>query len=279
MLVKKAIDFFVFSSLFIAVCAVSMVYQTYHLYHLPLFYDFFFFVFFGTLCSYNFHWYLTTNVKSSSLKEQWAIAHKHIHLSFLIIGAVGAAYFLYKLRQYWFWLLVSSFITFLYSAPKVPYYPFIQLRKIAVAKTFFLSLVWMHITTTLPLLLAGVHWTTEHLLFAANRFFLIYPICILFDLRDREQDKLEGIKSLITYLNENSIDLLFWGCILIFFITSVALYFSNFSITVITALTLPGIILACMYYPAKKSSSDYLYYFVLDGLMMFSALLLLIFQF
>jgi hypothetical protein len=42
---------------------------------------------------------------------------------------------------------------------------------------------------------------------------------------------------------------------------------------------LPGIILYFLYPRAKKSDSDYLYYFILDGLMMLSALLMAIGKF
>jgi hypothetical protein len=41
-------------------------------------------------------------------------------------------------------------------------------------------------------------------------------------------------------------------------------------------LIIPGIILFSIYNRAKHSISDYLYYFVLDGLMMLSALLMAI---
>jgi hypothetical protein len=48
--------------------------------------------------------------------------------------------------------------------------------------------------------------------------------------------------------------------------------------TVLTVLLiiLPGTILFFLFQPAKKSDSDYLYYFVLDGLMMLSAILMAI---
>src|SRR5579875_2420171 len=129
-----------------AVCAVVMVWQSYYLFHLPLFYAFTGFVFFGTLCSYNFHWFLTPYIPATSARVLWSVRFKWLHLLLYIVGAVGAAYFLYQLRQYWQWLLFTAFLTFLYSAPKVPITPFIQLRKIAVAKTLFLAFAWTHIT-------------------------------------------------------------------------------------------------------------------------------------
>jgi hypothetical protein len=117
----------------------------------------------------------------------------------------------------WEWLLATAFITFLYSAPKIPFPPFNHLKKIAVGKTIFLSLVWTHTTAILPLVLSNVHWQDQHFLFVINRFFLIYPICILFDYRDREEDKREGIKSMITHFSEKGIKALFYSSLLIFF--------------------------------------------------------------
>lgn len=276
---KKLFDFFVFSSLFIAVCAVIMVYQTEYLFHLPLLYPLLGFVFFGTLCSYSFHWYLTPSLPSHSLRVQWAQRHKSLHLALFFISGIASAVFLYQLRQHWLWLLASAFITFLYSAPKVPFYPFLHLRKIAMAKTLFLAFVWTHITALLPILISDAPFTGAHTVFVLNRFFLIYPICILFDFRDREQDKTEGIKSLITSLEEKYIDMIFWGCLIVFLLTTIGLYLYHFSLPILLILLLPGIILALLYYPSKKSFSDYLYNFVLDGLMALSGLLLLIFPF
>jgi hypothetical protein len=45
------------------------------------------------------------------------------------------------------------------------------------------------------------------------------------------------------------------------------------------ALLIPGVIVALLYKYAKKTATDYFYYFFLDGLMMFSAVLLYIFSF
>jgi hypothetical protein len=43
-------------------------------------------------------------------------------------------------------------------------------------------------------------------------------------------------------------------------------------------LLVPGVIVLLLYNYAKRNFSDYLYYFILDGLMMLSALLMLVFR-
>ena len=276
---KKAADFFLFTSFFVAFCAVCMVYQTYYLFKVEPYTNFIFFLFFGSICSYNFHWYLTPGIYGSSYKTQWSIRHKKIHLILFIIGLIGAGWFCFQLLQHWEWLLATAFITFLYSAPKIPYAPFNHLKKIAVGKTIFLALVWTHATAILPLVLSDVEWKNEHFIFAINRFFLIYPISILFDYRDRDNDRKEGIKSMITLFSEKKIGRLFYSSLAIFFMTTIALYFAGIQFIYCIALLIPGIILTFTYSYSKNKTSDYYYYFILDGLMMLSAVLLYIFSF
>jgi 4-hydroxybenzoate polyprenyltransferase len=270
---KSLFDFFLFSSLYIALCAVLMVHQTNHLMNLhyntsPLFY----FVFSSTICSYNFHWYLTPATATEKLRTAWTLHHKSLHLLLYIVGLAGSAWFAFRLIDHWFWLGGAVVLTFLYSAPKVPLKPFTQLRKIAIGKTIFLAFVWMYVTTFLPIIFSEGVLRTPHLLFCLSRLFLIYSICIIFDYRDRENDKKEGIRSVITYLNERGIDRLFSICIFLFFLATALLYWYNIRLTDVLLLLLPGAIVIGIYQYSKKHFSDYLYYFVLDGLMMLSAL-------
>ena len=276
---QSIFDLFLFSSTYIALCAVVMVVQTYYLFHFTPLTNFLPFVFFGSLCSYNFHWYLTPQDFGSSYKVQWSIKNKRLHLLLFVIGLIGSAWYLWQLLPYWQWLLATAFITFLYSAPKIPAKPFIHLRYIAIGKTIFLAFAWTHITAILPLMLSSIEWKPEHYLFAVNRFFFIYAICILFDYRDRTEDKKAGIKSLITAFEEREIDIIFWSSLLVFLFTTIALHFFAFPILHISALLVPAIIVALLYYRSKKDHSDYLYHFILDGLMMFSGILLFIFSF
>lgn len=203
--------------------------------------------------------------------------NKKQHLILFIGGLAGALVFACFLIDIWLWLGITSLFAFLYSAPKIQHPLFSSLRKIAVGKTIFLALAWTHVTALLPLII-HINLVTSHMLFIVNRFFFIYAICILFDYRDVHEDRKIGIKTLITSLDEKGIDTLFWSSMFVFAITTIFLY-NTLSLITIIALFVPGIVLALLYYPAKKNFSDYLYYFVLDGLMMMSAPLLLLIKF
>jgi 4-hydroxybenzoate polyprenyltransferase len=273
----KIFNFFVYSNLFIAACAVCMVNHTCALLlnkgpgvHLPAF------VFFATICSYSFHWYLTPSSQIPSLRTEWVNRNRKIYILFFFAGLIGSAVFFLYLLDYWPWLLISAITTFLYSAPKIPNKHFRALRKIALGKTIFLALVWTYVTVALPVVVNGNEWHPDFYLYAFSRFFLIYAICILFDYRDREDDKGAGIRSLITYLSEQSIIWLFIISLGIFFITTLLLLYHDYSVIMVVLLLIPGILTASLYNYARRHFSDMFYYFVLDGLMALSALLMLV---
>jgi 4-hydroxybenzoate polyprenyltransferase len=173
-------------------------------------------------------------------------------------------------------LILLAFITFLYSAPKIPH-PFFQaLRKVALGKTIFLALVWMNVTTLLPIIISGQPWRNDFTLFIIHRFFLIYAICILFDYRDKEDDKADGIHSLITYLTEKDVLKIFIFSLFVFAFSTILLYAYDHSILSLFILLIPGIIVASIYKYAINNFNDIFYYLVLDGLMAFSAFIMLI---
>lgn len=269
----RAFNFFIFSSIYIALCAMLMVTQTNKLLHLDYnFRQYLLFVFFSTLCSYNFHWYLTPLTPAEELRVRWTQQHKILHLLFFTAGLIGSCIYFFYFTSYFLWMSISVLLTFLYSAPKLPFRPFYLLRKIAIGKTIFLSFVWMYVTTFLPIIFSGKKWQANDILFCISRFFLIYSICIIFDYRDRENDKQEGIRSLITYLNNSGVKKLFNGSLLIFGISIFSLYFTGVTLPVTLLLLVPGVITLSLYNFATRNFSDYLYYFILDGLMMLSAL-------
>jgi 4-hydroxybenzoate polyprenyltransferase len=234
---------------------------------------FLWFVFFSTVCSYNFHWYFTPYTASENRRILWTQQHKRLHLLLIITGFIGSFLFFLQLTGYWFWICISAALTFLYSAPKLPFRFAYFLRRIAIGKTIFLAMVWTYVTSILPIILSGERWQAPHLIFSIGRFFFIYAICIIFDFRDREQDRRDGIKSMIIYFSEKGINILFYCCMIIFLITSIMLYSYGFSLTLIIAFLLPAFLVTGLFPYLKRNYSDYLYYFFLDGMMAFSALL------
>ncbi|RYF95062.1 MAG: hypothetical protein EOO02_23360 [Chitinophagaceae bacterium] len=146
-------------------------------------------------------------------------------------------------------------------------------KPVSIGKTIFLAMVWMYVTSALPVFLSDKSWTTSDILFCTSRFFFIYCICILFDYRDRDYDKQEGIRSMITYLDNKGVDILFFSSLVLFAITTLLLIPAGFSVTDTILILVPGIVMIPLYKIGKKNFSDYLYYIGLDGMMMLPAIL------
>jgi 4-hydroxybenzoate polyprenyltransferase len=274
---RQLFSFFIYSNLFIALCAILMIVQTFGLLldEWPPF-TFIAFAFFATLSSYSFHWWLTPDIDLPSERLSWLKRNKYVHLILFFASLPGAVYYGILLIDHWPWLLLAAFITFLYSAPKIPYPFFRILRKVALGKTIFLAFMWMYVTTVLPLQVSDRPWRPDFTLFAASRFFFIYAICIVFDYRDREYDRSIGIRSLITWLNEKSIFILFIASLVLFAVFTLLLLRYGFPFMTVGTLLLPGVITAILYKYVTKKFSDIVYYFVLDGLMALSAIITLL---
>lgn len=262
----------VFSNVFIALCAVLMSWQTAYLLGVSMPKALLPFVFFATLCSYSFHWFLSFDAEDNSGRILWLKKYRNLHLALLIISFFGVVVYAWPLLANWEWLLLSAFVTFLYSAPKIPHPLFRSLRKVAYGKTIFLALVWTWVTTMLPVALSDAHFTPAFWWLFIGRFFLIYAICILFDYRDRDYDRSIGIRSLITWLNERQIAGLFIFSLIIFLCSTLFLYHWLASVSLLVQMLVPGILTALTYTGAVRSRADMLYYAWLDGLMAFSSL-------
>jgi 4-hydroxybenzoate polyprenyltransferase len=271
-MLRSIFNFILFTSIYIAICALLMIWQTDQL--LDLHYPqnaFYLFVFFSTICSYNFHWYLTPGTYSASERIRWGDRHRTLMLLLCGIGIIGSLWFFWQLREHWLVLCGSAVLTFLYSAPKVPHPAFRWLSKIAIGKTLFLTFVWTYVTTLLPALVAGKFATLPLVFLTLHRFCLIYGICILFDYRDLESDKKEGIRSLITVLDIKNLNRLYYFTLLMAAVCAGLMGpFTTF--TAIISLMVPVVVTALLTHKAHQNDSDYLFYFVLDGCMALSAI-------
>jgi len=267
-----------FSNLFISLCAAIITLQTFYFFNHALNVHYLSFVFCGTLCSYNFHGLLCKNQFANTPKLNWNIRFRNIQVLFMIMGGILAGYYFLQLKAFWPWLIFSILLTFFYSAPLIEIPIFRNIKKLAVGKTAFIAISWTLVTCMLPLLFIKTHWDITEKLYVFSRFFFIYAICILFDYRDKESDKLQGIISLVTQLSQNGIRFMFFSAILISTI-STTIMLNGFSASYNFYFLLPLVILAAIFRFSIHTKSDYWYYFLLDSLMMLTGLLLIIFGF
>lgn len=276
-MLKRLFYFPVYSNLFIAACAVLMAWETCGRLHsnVPPG-SLSGFLFFSTLLSYSFHWYLTPAYTGNSSRVRWLQHYRPVHLAFFVAGLAGTIFYFIPMAGHWFWIAGGALATFLYSAPKLPYRFFRWLRSIAIGKTLFLAFMWTYATAVLPVLITDEPAPPGWLLFTLGRFLLLYPICILFDIRDREYDKKTGIRSLITILSEKQAGYIFWGSLTASAVCTLLLAGTITGLASAFSLLAPVVLTACLYNYARRHFSDLLYYLVLDGFMALSAILYLL---
>src|SRR5688572_24362296 len=88
------------------------------------------FIFFSTLSSYSFHWYLTPDIDLPSSRLYWLKRHRTTHIILFLTSLLGVGFYGMLLVEHWRWLLLAAFITFLYTAPKIPHPWLRSLRKV-----------------------------------------------------------------------------------------------------------------------------------------------------
>ena len=267
---RKILDTFIFTNFYIALAAVMMCYTSQRLFGLFFDKSLAIFVFFATLCSYSLHWFLTSNELKTS-RIIWTDNNRNLLKLLFITSATVTIVSFFYLFSLWKIILPLALLTFFYTAPKIPFRFFYFLKGFAVAKTFYLALVWFCVTVVLPFENAKIIWTDELFFFAANRFLLIVTISILFDYRDRYEDF--GIKNFITYFDEKKLNIAFYSNTFCFAFTCFLLK-NTFTYFEVFALALPFFVLANTFFISKKTKNDYWFYVVLDGVMMLSGIVL-----
>ena len=191
----------------------------------------------------------------------------------LAITTVFVFGYTYTLRNEIGYIAIGAVFTFLYSAPNIPWTPFIFLRRIAIGKTIFLAAVWTYVTGLLPMLARHTEITAKHMYYLGSRLFLVYAICVLFDLKDKVEDRTKGIKALPTVLSDNWIRFIYYLSLSFALICTVLMYVSGMGLSTFIFMLIPILICMFIYSYSIKIKQDLYYYVILDGLMMLSALL------
>lgn len=185
---KKLLNFFIYSNVLISGAALYIFIGTCSIFKIAVEKELYYFIFFATLASYSLHWYLTNEHHGE--RNQWNQAHKKT-IGALFIIAICNAIFLLSTHLYWAPAIAPIvFMTLLYTAPKFPHFFFQKLQGKALAKTFYLSFVWVYTTCYLPFLISKTAINNEGLFYILTKFDFFYIICLIFDYKDRHNDKL-----------------------------------------------------------------------------------------
>lgn len=279
---RQALDFLLFSNVFMALCAVAQALVTYKLlrakpdvYVLGL-------LFCATLAVYNFSILLSKPKqpqRSPYRRVRWFFLHNRLMISLTIVVVLSLLPLaIFMSTTSLFLLFFLGIISIAYNLPifKIEDRSF-GLRNIPGIKLFLIALVWSLSCVILPILELESHGTIavssrEATLLLAKRFLFIAALAIPFDLRDLFRDKRNDLKTIPVIVGEQKA-LLFCQLLLVLYLVLLFLFTnsldSNFLGLMFTVLLAGWLIFKSGY---KKN--EYYYFFYLDGILIMQYLIL-----
>lgn len=179
---KRLFDFYLNSSIHVALAVTAFTTITMFNLRLPLDVDLLLFVFFSTVIGYN----ITKYTGSHESPEAGTAPSKSI-IFFSLICVLPLLYFI--TTQPWFVILISGLmglITVSYS------WPFLwrrsNLRDITGLKIFVIAFVWTVVTVILPVLSDGLYVDRNLIVEFIQRFIFVLVLTLPFDIRDARFD-------------------------------------------------------------------------------------------
>ena len=277
MILKKSIEFILFSSLFIACCAVGLCIETNLLLHVALNTpSFYLFVLGATLLQYNLHYYLKLNAIKGSLRMAWSLRNKTAHLVLITVGVILILISLFSFHLHHFiFLLILGIIAFLYSFPALPFTQRKRIKDFGLLKISTLALLWTLVTVWFPVDQISVNGLSFQLVFF-RRFIFIFILCLLFDIRDVEVDFTENIRTMPVIIGIRSAYVLCYVLLAIFVLLTLVQFLyihekAQLFVMLISALATYFTIEYC-----KKNNSDFVYLACVDGMMLLQAVMVIL---
>jgi hypothetical protein len=267
----KWLHFILSHSFFIALCAVALCFQTALLLHIQLSVWLYEFIFFSTLCGYNFYWLLSAGAFTQK-SVVTVLKQRYTNVVVLVIAAVAMLLLLSKIRVLLPAISIGLLLTLLYAVPLLPFKQLQVTRKAGLLKTVLLAFTWAYVTVYLPYQqLPGGNLRVLILLFN-NRFLFMLMLCIIFDARDTAIDKIRGLQSLTTLLRPASVRLLMMVVFSLYIINGIIFNICFNEPMQLIALLITGAVTAVVFFFSLKKQGYLFYYFLVDGLMLFSSI-------
>ncbi len=267
----KWLQFILSHSIFISLCAVALCYQTFLLLHAPFNNYIYGLIFFATLSSYNFYWLISKYYFNHDIAVLLFLKRNFSNLLLFMFADFGLIYCIVKQPNIIPHILVAVVLTLLYSVPLWPVKALAFTRKAGFLKTVLLAFTWTYVTVIIPvqqsLFISNVSVT---LLFSA-RFLFMLMLCIIFDSRDILVDKIHSLRSLATDVSRGALKMIMLVVFSLYLICGLFLRYYFDDIPQIIAFLVTGGITLLVYTMSLRKQGYFFYYFLVDGLMLFSA--------
>ncbi len=266
---KKWIDFLLYSNLFISICAAAITAETYLLIHSDINWLYIIFVFFSTILLYAFPSLFFAEEAFSvnqSERHRWIIENRNTLIGFSVISSLVLAVTVFFFPLKFILLMIPNVVlAFAYFFPQT------RLRSITGLKAIIVAFVWTMVTYVYPFLLDNLS-LEKSLLGALERFLFLIPICIIFNVRDVEADRIAGVRTIpVIYGVKPSII----SCLISLLLFCAFVFFNRGFSAEAIALTASAIITGILILKSSPEKDDYFYSFWIDGMIILQAELII----
>jgi len=269
--IRNVLDFFLFSNIFIGLCAVAQAALTYHLIHAKCDKYVLGLLFCSTLALYNFSMFLSKPKhpeKSPFRRVRWIFANYRFMTTITLIAVVSIiplAFFLAPASQ-----VLMFFLGVIAVAYNLPLFTMNEkrfgLRNIPGLKLFLIALIWSLSCVLLPIIETGmpIH-ASDTLVLIAKRFLFVAAITVPFDIRDLYQDRSHDLKTIPVMLGEKKA-YLFCQVLLLIYISLLLLFTRGIDADFV-GITLTIFLTGWLIFKSNIRKNEYYYFFYLDGIM------------
>lgn len=181
---KLILDFYINSSIHVALAVYSLVKITAFYFNLSSNENLNYFIFFGTITGYNFVKYAgVAKLHHKSLTNNLKIIQLFSFICFLVM-----CFYAYLLPlNTLFFCIPFVLLTVLYAIPFLSGFHK-NLRQISYLKIVVVALVWAGFTVLIPVLDSGKEISLNLFLIALQRFLIVIVLILPFDIRDVKYD-------------------------------------------------------------------------------------------
>ncbi len=258
-------------SIFISLCAVALCLQTYLLLNIKPVKIVLMLVFSATLSSYNLYWLISKHYFNKEILR-FFLKKNISYLLICILAALAVFVCIYFIPHVIPFVATAVMLTLLYSLPLWPFRFAVFPGKVGFIKTLLLAFTWAFVTVMLPLKGSMLEITSNVFILFIARFSFMLMLCTIFDSRDVAIDRIHGLRSLATDVSRQKLNIFMGFVFLVYLGAGFILRIPINNIHQLFAFLITGLVVLFVYLMSLKKRGYIFYYFIVDGLMLFSGI-------
>lgn len=201
----------------------------------------------------------------TNIRQHWYISHKKFLFFCVIISLFIILVLFQKLVD--LQKIIFAFTVLVSTLYVVPNKKFKGFRHLSYFKPFAIALSWVLLTTALPL--ASNFFSKKGLVLIGNHFVIVFIAALLFDVRDIQEDRSEGLKTFANQMPLATLKLVCYGLLILRMSLLI-------EVNEVISELIFSIILGLLVYLTRPTRADYFYLFVIDGSLVLYPIVMLI---